>query len=459
MGNSFFNEIKPVGDNSWMAALGQQRQQQQDLAKLGEEFSRSSVDSVAAQGRQMLRNAGYDIPEPGQAKQFNYGPDYKQGVQAQAAQPGMASPALGQVGGNEAQYYQNQGAGNFDAMVKNAGIQQEPTTQDPNSGKYYRVVNGQKVNADEEVASMVGGAGMTTTPTSNLLDVKRQSHIVENPNIQTYQDSIAKDMGFHRGGQGLEQAIQGQMAKRDNQSAQAISDQNAQKEFANTDLLAKIRSHSFASTTSPAVAFGNGMQVIDQLEAQGKVSPRQALDLRDNFVLSFNDESFTGTRGTGSGKYFQEKLKKKTGRGEKAEGVDSVEVFDARGNLTSDRLAIPKRYGSNVKQYAAENPLDFINQYSNTFLPTPEVKRDMIDFANGTGKYKGKGKQLIAAHPIVKATISLTGRSPSGAIAIGSTASQNAQVDKLVSGGMSREDARAKVYGQAKGTVVSDEEI
>jgi hypothetical protein len=396
MGNSFFNEIKPVGDTSWMAALGQQRQQQQDLVKMGEEFSRSDVPSVAAQGRQMMRNGGYDIAEPGQAQPFNAGPDYQQGVQAQAAQPGMASPALGQVGGNEAQYYQNQGASNYDAQLKAGGIN---LTKDKDgwskdiqdaSGNYMRwnpVTKKHDIPMNDQVAQMFGGLGtvVSNTPEGySPADVARQdaaremTYAVDRQapvQSNTYQDSIAKGMGLPRGTADMEQAIQGQMAKRDNQSAQQLSDQAAQKKFAGEDLLTKIRNHAFSSTTSTAVAASNGINLIDQLEAQQKITPEKALELKDNFILSFHNEQTTGTHGiTKEGLGYKGKRPAYTGPAGGGKRIP-LTYKDAAGNLQQGNFAIPESYAGDWRRYSNIKTDDFIYDASKSFgLDSESVK-------------------------------------------------------------------------------------
>ena len=460
MAGSFFEQLKPTVSDSWMGALQNQRQLDMENAKLGADMMRTGTPQEQALGQQLVQKAGLNTTSLAPATEFRNAPNY-QHIQVPMAQQGPVAQ-MGQAGGNEAAYYQDQGASSFNNTLKQAGInvvdptKQKATSkdliQDPATGDYlkYNPQSGKfDLNANQDVAQVFGGLGLAqpTGPISQA-DAMRQSsaELGQGAPVQTYQDAIAKQMGIQRGTQGMEQTIQKTMSDRDLQSAQAIADKRAQQEFSKQPLMQRIRSHAFSSTSSPAVAFGTGMDTIDKLEEQGTLSPSAAQEMRDNYVMSFNDETFTGTKGAGTGHYYQEKLKRKQ-RGTGPGSTESVEIFNAAGDLKTRRLAVPKAYAGNVHDYANTQPQEFIRQYSNTFDIPPDEQKDMIAWVQGSGQYKGQGPKRITAYPSIAKNLELTGKSSSGAIPIGATAEENKRYAESVKSGKSPEEAKAEVWG------------
>jgi hypothetical protein len=420
MPESFFTQIKPVMDSSWMGALQNQRQLDLENAKQGAEMMRTGTPQEQAIGQSLLRKAGIDTTSFAPQTDFTVNPGAQQLQSAPRAQGPVAQ--IGQQGGSEAQFYQNKGYDVFNQRLKQSGI--TPVFEQvrgadglmhntENITKYVDTNNGKELDpamVQQRVAATEGKTGLGVdqqmyniqqmNPNTSNADIssvnpqfaslaKQQSALGAIPTgetnptgaISSYQDTIAKSMGISQGMRGPQdqQAIQKAISDKDLQSAQAIANQRANEELAKTPLMSRIRAHAFSQTSSPAQAFGIGMDTIDKLESQGKLSASDAKEMRDNYVMSFNDETFTGTKGAGTGHYYQEKLKQKQ-RGT-GYSYEPLTYRDAAGNLQQGNFAIPKTYAGDWRKYSNKDASGFINDLALSFGLSPEDKQTLAQYS------------------------------------------------------------------------------
>jgi hypothetical protein len=421
MADSFFEQIKPTTDSSWMGALQNQRNLDLETAKQGAEMMRTGTPQEQAIGQALLNKSGLNTVSFAPMSDFKTAPGAAPLQNAPQAQ-GVV-PQIGQQGGGEAQFYQNKGYDVFNQRLKQSGI--TPVFEQvrgadglmhntENIAKYVDTNNGKEIDpamVQQRVAASEGKTGLGVdqqmynvqqmNPNTSNADIasvnpqfaalaKQQTALGAIPTgetnptgaIPSYQDTIAKTMGISQGMRSAQDqnAIQKVMSDRDLQSAQAIANQRANAEIAKTPLMSRIRAHAFSQTSSPAQAFGIGMDTIDKLESQGTLSPSEAKEMRDNYVMSFNDETFTGTKGAGTGHYYQEKLKQKKGTG--PGGYEPITYRDAAGNLVQGNFAIPKTYAGDWRKYANGNDrMSFVNDVSKSFALSPESEKVLTKFA------------------------------------------------------------------------------
>lgn len=432
MADSFMEQIKPIGDSSWMGALNQKAQIKYDALEKAQKFLQSTSPASQELGASILRDYGYTDDQIRGQRKAN---PVEAATRAIPKTPTTAIPKAGEAGYAESKAFQSEGSNQFDQRLKDMGVLTQKDAQGNITG-YYK--GGAKLS-DSDVSDLFGG-------------------------LENRQGEVATEADFTRmlkAGQGDTNVFMPDK-KMAAQIDRAVASQKDMSDLTSSgyfDKDAVSRAQEVAQTSgNPSTTGQYGLArryILNELSAD-RLKPEQATMALEQLAREYPDQTFTGIQGAPT-RYDVEEAQaaRKNRGGTGASDLDSRPYsFKAPdGTIVQGEWRIPKSWKGDVIQAANNNPEYAARLFEDTFINRGDIPQSVKErYFQQKAKIDPKTKKpiKITENEIFLNAVKGLGQTGDKSMITqydNLTDEQRRNIKALQQSGLSREQAIAKVSG------------